>query len=187
MKQKNQTVQIAYMALYAALYVVLKKFVGDMIPFLQMPQGGSIEIELLVLFVASYHLGWKKGILTGILCWLITFVMGSGRWFVSVPQYSLDYFLPLFAVGSASVMWKKDSKGYDYMTVIIAMAIKWLCNVLSGTFFWFPEGSAAGSGAAWVNSIAYNTPYNVATLIVCVLLVPPLVKRLKKTNIEFED
>ena len=83
---KNQKVRLlTYMAFYAALYVVLK-WIGDLIPFLQMPQGGSIQIELIALFIASYHLGWDKGILVGLLCWLLTFIMGSGRWFVNFMQ-----------------------------------------------------------------------------------------------------
>ena len=78
MKTRNQTKLLAYMALYAALYVVLKT-VGNFIPFLQMPNGGSIEIELIAVFIASWHLGWSYGIGVALLSWLITFVMGSGR------------------------------------------------------------------------------------------------------------
>ena len=41
MKTRNQTRLLAYMALYAALYVVLK-YVGEFIPFLKMPQGTGV-------------------------------------------------------------------------------------------------------------------------------------------------
>ena len=54
--QRDKVKFLTYTAMYTALYVVLK-FVGNLIPFLKMPQGGSIEIELIALFIASYHLG----------------------------------------------------------------------------------------------------------------------------------
>ena len=57
--QNNKIRTMAYMALYAALYIVLK-YVGNLIPFLDMPNGGSIELELIAVFIASYHLGFVK-------------------------------------------------------------------------------------------------------------------------------
>ena len=38
--KNNKIRTMAYMALYAALYIVLK-YVGNLIPFLDMPNGGS--------------------------------------------------------------------------------------------------------------------------------------------------
>lgn len=58
--KRSTTKTIAYLALYVALYIVLK-YVGNLIPFLQMPNGGSIELELIAVFICSYHLGWKIG------------------------------------------------------------------------------------------------------------------------------
>ena len=49
--------------------------VGNMIPFLQMPNGGSIELELIPLMIASYHLGWKYGALCGLASFLLTIVL----------------------------------------------------------------------------------------------------------------
>ena len=181
MNSRNQTRLIAYMALYAALYVVLK-FVGNYIPFLQMPQGGSIEIELIAIFVASWHLGWKYGIGVAMLCWLVTFVMGSGRWYLNPMQYSLDYFLPLIAVGVASLLGTKSDKKY-YIGVIASMVLKFMSNVLSGVYYWPPEEAVAGSSAAWAYSLSYNLWYNLVTCIVCVIVVPLLIKRLQNANV----
>ena len=173
---------MTYIAAYAAIYVVLW-WVGKFIPFLQMPQGGSIELQLIAIFISSYHLGWKKGIGVAMLCWLITFILGSGRWYLNPMQYALDYFIPLLVVGLASLYFKNDKK---YMIgVIIGMVLKFMSNVLSGVYFWPPEDGPAGSLAAWIYSLSYNSGYNLVTLIVCVILVPLLINRLKKVNIEF--
>ncbi len=174
--------EMTYIASYVAIYVVLW-WVGKFIPFLQMPQGGSIEIELISIFIASYHLGYKKGILVAILCWLITFILGSGRWYLNPMQYSLDYFIPLIVVGLASLFWKGEKR--YYIGVIISMLLKFISNVLSGVYYWPPEGGAAGSIPAWIYSLSYNSGYNIATLIVALILVPLLIQRLKKINISF--
>ena len=49
--ERSRTRTIAYLALYIALYIALK-YVGNLIPFLQMPNGGSIELELIAVFLA---------------------------------------------------------------------------------------------------------------------------------------
>ncbi|MBQ3271754.1 MAG: energy-coupled thiamine transporter ThiT [Solobacterium sp.] len=179
MKTRNQTKLLAYMALYAALYVVLKT-AGNFIPFLQMPNGGSIEIELIAVFIASWHLGWKYGIGVAMLSWLITFVMGSNRWFLNPMQYALDYFIPLIAVGIASLFGGRGKNRF-LTGVIISMFLKYVSNVLSGVYYW-PEGAAAGSVPAWIYSLNYNLWYNLVTAVVCAVVVPLLINRLQKAR-----
>lgn len=102
---KNKKIRtIAYMALYIALYIVLK-FVGNLIPFLKMPNGGSIELELIAVFIASYHLGWLKGLGVAVLSWLITIVLGFTMYFNHPVQIILDYVGPLAVCGISSLLW----------------------------------------------------------------------------------
>ena len=118
---------LAYMALYVALYVVLK-WVGNMIPFLQMPNGGSIELELIAVFIASYHLGWKGGVCVALLSWLISFVLGFRMWLYYPIQIILDYVGPLVVCGMASLIWPfKDMKAAGNMIMSLLIA--------AGTFF----------------------------------------------------
>ncbi len=184
--KNDKILTIAYMAMYVALYVVLK-FVGNFVPFLTMPNGGSIEVELIALFIASYHLGWVAGGCAGILSWLITIVLGFPMYFVQPVQIFLDYAGPLLVCGAAAVLFpfKKNPTVRVGCGVAIAMVLKYCLNVLSGVYFWFPDGAAAGSNAAWAYSLSYNLWYNVATLVVCVILVPLLCDRLRKSKIQF--
>ena len=95
---RNDKIQtIAYMGLYAALFVVLW-YVGQFIPFLKMPDGGSIELEFAALFVASFHLGWKKGLVVALISWLLEFMFGGANYFLSPMQYFLDYLCAFAAV-----------------------------------------------------------------------------------------
>ena len=53
---KNDKIKtMVYLAMYVAMYVVLK-WCGNLIPFLNMPNGGAIELELVAVVLASYHL-----------------------------------------------------------------------------------------------------------------------------------
>ncbi len=182
MKSKDQTKSIAFMAMYVAMFVVFK-FVGNLIPLLKMPNGGSVELEFVVLFVASLHLGYKKGILVALLCLAVEAVLGFPFYIVHWLQFLLDYVLPVVVVGGASILWFQERK-YALVTMLSgAMVLKWLCNVLSGVYYWMPSGEAAGSKQAWLFSLGYNTPYNVATLVVVVILVPIIYGRLKAARI----
>ena len=102
--KNNQTKTMAYLAMYIALYIVLK-YVGDFIPFLHMPNGGSIELELIAIILSSYHLGYQKGFFVCILAWLITIVLGFKMYFVHPIQILLDYVLPITICGISSILW----------------------------------------------------------------------------------
>lgn len=176
---RSKTRRIAYVALYAALCMVLQ-WVAQFIPFLQMPQGGSIELGYAALFIASFHLGPLYGMVVGLIWWLIGLICGLNNWFLNVPQYALDYILPVIVCGLSAGYPRFGLKGYKSVIpgVVLGMALKYLCNLLSGVYYWPPEGGAAGSKEAWIYSLGYNAWYNLATLAVCVILVPLLAKRI---------
>ncbi len=62
------------------------------------------------------------------------------------------------------------------------MLLKFISHVIAGAIYWFPEGEAAGSSAAWIYSINYNLWYNLATLLVAIIVTPILIKRLRKVT-----
>ena len=120
--KKDQTKTLAYMALYVALYVVLK-YAGDLIPILKMPNGGSIELELVAVFIASYHLGWQYGITVSLLSWLMTIILGSMPYYVHPVQIFLDYAGPLMACGAASLLWPfrdLNAGGRTILSILLA-------------------------------------------------------------------
>lgn len=179
---ENKTRNYVFIGLYAALTVVLA-YVSKMIPFLQMPQGGSIELYLIPTFICSYHLGWKSGVGAGLLGFLVSRIIGiSGDWYLTPMQYILDYIIPAGVCGFAALFPNiKKIKGL-YLGVIVTMILKYLSNVLAGVYFWFPETTYAGSAASWAYSSVYNLYYNLATLIVCAIIVPLLCERLSKNR-----
>ncbi len=172
----KKTRELTFMGLYVALYIVLW-YAGQFIPFLKMPQGGAIELELTALFVASFHLGWKKGLAVSLLSLLVQVMLGGANWFLNPMQYAMDYILPFSMPGIASRFGR--GKYRYYISVAVAMVLKYLMQVISGACFWPPEGGAAGSAEAWAFAFTYNFWFNLATCIVCMILVPLLLNRLK--------
>ena len=179
----NKVKRLVFIAVYVAITIALD-YVKEMIPFLNLPQGGSINIALIPIAFASFHLGYKEGFIIGLLWWAISSLMGFNEWFLNPIQYLLDYIIPSFIVGLSSIVYKKN-----YVTVIlgiiITMIIRTLSIVLSGTYFW-PDGVAAGSKAAWIASLTYNLPYSIATLIVLLLVVPFLLRVFKERLKRFD-
>lgn len=185
MKTRSSVLIMVYAAMYIALTVALNWF-NTVMPIIQMPNGGSLELLVIPLFIASYHLGWKWGAGISALSWVIGVMFGLNDYIVSIPQVLLDYVLPFVGVGLASMMpaihLGSIKLSNIYTGVCMGMFLKYLSQTLSGVYFWFPEGAAAGSWAAWVYSAPYNFPYNFVTFIAAIILVPILVKRLNKLS-----
>ena len=66
--------------------------------------------------------------------------------------------------------------------IAVVSCVKYASQVLSGVYFWPPENEVAGSGAAWIYSLGYNAWYNLATCIVCAIIVVLLLGRLEKLS-----
>ena len=175
---KNKTREIVLIALFIALAIVLD-LIKEMLPFLNMPSGGSINIALIPVVVGSFVLGYKKGIVIGLMWWLLTFVMGMNRWFINIPQYLLDYIIPSGIVGISSIFFKKKKVSETILGICLAMLIRTISIVVSGAIYW-PGDAASGSVAAWVGSLSYNLPYSLATLAMLIIVVPIILNAIKK-------
>ena len=176
--KNNKVKTIVFMSLYVALAIVLD-YIKEFIPFLNMAAGGSINIALIPVVVASFHLGYSKGVLTGLLWWLLSFVLGLNRYFISVPQYVLDYIIPSGIAGICSLFYKKKKITEAEIGITLMMIIRMISVIISGAIYW-PGDLAAGSTAAWIYSLSYNLPYSLLTLIMLLLLVPIILKSLRK-------
>ena len=156
---------LVFMAMYAALFAVLDVFSNEFIPFLQMPKGGSIGVSTVVLLVCSYHLGWKKAVLSGLISVLVQFVTGP-MYMTNLFGFVLDYLFAFSIYGTASLF---PNFGYFYTGVIITNFLRFASHTIGGVLVW--ETTLRGS-------ITYNAPYMIATCIVGMILVPIIVKRL---------
>ena len=175
----SKTRRIILISLFAAISVALDIF-KEMIPFLNMPSGGSINISLIPLVAASFILGIRDGIFTSLIAFMISTMFGLNNIYISIPQYFFDYILPTLILGLSSIFYKNKKILEMEFGILFVMSIRTFSLVISGMYFWFEESVVAGSFEALVGSLAYNVPYSFITLIVLVIIVPLLVKSVSK-------
>lgn len=175
----SKTRRIILISLFAAISVALDIF-KEMIPFLNMPSGGSINISLIPLVASSFILGVRGGIFTSLISFIISTIFGLNSIYISFSQYFFDYILPTLILGFSSIFYKnKEIKEMEF-GILFVMFVRTLSLVLSGMYFWFEESVAAGSFEAFVGSLVYNVPYSFITLVVLLIVVPLLCKSVDK-------
>ena len=166
MKERMSVKDLCFMAMYAAIFVVLD-YLTQFIPLLKMPSGGSIGLGTIALLLSSYHLGWRNGVMVGLISVPLQYLTGQ-MYINGIVGLVLDYIVPFGIYGIAS---KFINIGYFYSGILVSNFVRFLCHVMSGMIIW--QTTLAGS-------IAYNGPYMFATYIVGALVVPLLYNRLKK-------
>lgn len=129
-------------ALCIALCIVLEK-----INIIAMPQGGSVDFELIPLILFTYRRGFKYGVQVGALTGVLKIFLGG--YFLSVVQVILDYPLAYACVGLAAIHPK-------IVGLIVAALGQITCSVISGVVFfaqYAPEGQSP-----FMYSLLYNGP-----------------------------
>ena len=159
---KKTELKLAESAMMVALAIVFE-LISKMIPFLQMPQGGSISIALLPLVILSLRNGLKYGLLGGMTFGIVNFLIDgyAFHW----GSFVFDYGLAFIMVGTSAFLRKPALKGNVFAYIgafVIAVFFKYLMSSLSGVLFF---GEYAGEMNPWFYSfIFYNLPYNAASL-----------------------
>ena len=175
----KKTTKLVTISIYVAIAIALD-VIKEFIPFLNMPSGGSINIALIPIALCSFHLGIKQGLLTGFLWFVLSTLIGLNKYFISFGQIIFDYIIPSVILGAASFIYKKKNIFEIEIGLLITMLIRTLSICISGAYYWFDLSLAAGSVEAWSFSLIYNLPYSIASLIMLMIVIPLLLKSLKK-------
>lgn len=177
---KNENLRKLVLTMMGAAMVIVLGYLNKLIP--EMPQGGTVSIDIIAIFIIAYLCGVKYGLICGLLASLLQFVLGLAT-FYGWWSVLLDYVLPLMACGLAPLIQSVKIKSFTlYTGIIFAMTLKFACHYASGAFLfasYAPEGMNP-----LLYSLYYNLPYNLATLVVMLLLMPlvypPIEKALGK-------
>ncbi len=162
---KWTTKDLVYMALYAALFIVLDVAVNTL-GILQMPNGGSLGVSVIPLLMASYHLGWQKGTVVAVLSILLQYVTGP-MYTPDLVGFLLDYFFAFSVYGLASLF---PNYKWFYSGVLVTNLVRLISSTLSGILVW--------ETAPWA-SLVYNATYMIPTTILCLVLLPLVMPRIK--------
>ncbi|MED1632384.1 energy-coupled thiamine transporter ThiT [Bacillus licheniformis] len=176
MNQSKQLVQLIEIAIMTGIALILDMVSGML---LKMPQGGSIAVMMIPIFLISFRWGLKAGLATGFLAGLLQFVTG-GFYVVHPLQLLLDYFIAPtaagiggFFAGSIRNASFEKQKGkiisYVMLAVLLGSGLKFLAHVISGAVFF---GNYAPKGTpVWIYSLVYNGTYILPSFIVCTIVL----------------
>ncbi|QIW81144.1 energy-coupled thiamine transporter ThiT [Bacillus tequilensis] len=176
MNQSKQLVRLIEIAIMTAAAVILDIVSGM---FLSMPQGGSVSIMMIPIFLISFRWGVKAGLTTGLLTGLVQIAIGN--LFPQHPiQLLLDYIIAFSAIGvsgcfASSVRKAAESKTKGKLiasvigAVFIGSFLRYTAHVISGAVFF---GSYAPEGTpVWIYSLTYNATYMVPSFIICAIVL----------------
>ena len=175
---KHKTLFITEVAIFAAMALLLD-LISSFIFSRIWPQGGSVSIAMVPIFLMAYRWGMKGGMLTGLLLGILQIVMGTA-WIMTPVQGLIDYFFAYTAVGVSGVFMKRfiasfkegkrwKANGYGIGGIFLGSFLRFLCHFLSGIAFF---GSAAPEGQpVALYSLIYNGTYMLASFILSAVVV----------------
>ncbi len=166
-----QTRIIAEMVIFIALANVLYLISKFYLPFLHLPQGGSITVASMVpILWFALRRGLRWGVEAGIIYGLVHMVISGDIYYPA--QILLDYPLAFGALGLAGAFQKKPVAG-----VAIGIFGRFVCHFVSGAYFF---GQFAWAG--W-NVFAYSAVYNASYLVPEFIIDASIIFTLLKTNL----
>lgn len=152
-----------------ALAVVL-----SFISIWKMPQGGSVSLVMVPLFVAAYRHGAAWGVATGVVYSLVALMIDGVIY--HPMSVLLDYALAFGAVGIAG-LFKADLKGIVTGTILGVLG-RFVSSFLSG---WLLFASYAPEGqSAFVYSLTYQASYLIPELVLTLLVLILLFKKVER-------
>ena len=156
---------ILFIALANALYLVSKFY----LPFLHLPQGGTITIGSMVPIVwFALRRGLRWGVEAGIIYGLVHMVISGDIYYPT--QIIFDYPLAFGALGLAGAFRDRPVIG-----VGVGILGRFACHFVSGVVF-FGQYAWAGWNV-YAYSAAYNATYLVPEFIISSAVIFLLLKR----------
>ncbi|MCE1246930.1 MAG: energy-coupled thiamine transporter ThiT [Firmicutes bacterium] len=141
----------------------------------KLPQGGKfVSLGMVPLIIFSIRWGGRAGMLAGAAFGLLYYQLDP--FFIHPVQFILDYPLAFSMAGVAGFVVRKDSHRSMQAGIILTMALRFICHLMSGVIFFkaFMPGNIQNP---WIYSAVYNGMFIVPTAIVCCFIVPYINRR----------
>lgn len=164
-----KTKKLVSIAMFVAI-ITMATILGKFIPLFKMPQGGSIQIEYIIIIYVYWVYGLRTGNIITTISLLIGFML-EPPYYVSIPQFLLDYIIPVYLFCFVGLI--KEAKMKWYGLVSLLFVLKYISHVTSGVLF-FSSGGIIRKESIYF-SLVYNFGYVFATAL-CVLLFTPLLR-----------
>ena len=175
---KHKTLFMTEVAIFSALALLLDIVSGFVFARI-WPQGGSISIAMVPIFLMAYRWGIKGGMATGLLLGLLQ--IATGLAFLATPlQGFIEYFLAFTAVGVSGLFMnkfvnnRKEGKRlrgdiYAVCGMFVGSFLRFLCHFTAGIVF-FGEYAPDGQPVV-LYSLIYNGTYMLFSFIFSAIVV----------------
>ena len=154
-------------ALCIALAVVL-----DKLNLFRMPNGTSVDLELVPLIIFAWRHGLKLGLCIGALTGVTQFLLSPV--YVSIIQVIIEYPLASCCVGLSGLCLFKNLNINKILGIILAGACQIACHVTAGALYWLQGADA------WTASLIYNAPVLIVKYLLSGIAAWLLYKALNK-------
>jgi len=161
----KETRIIAELSVMVAVAAVLHFLSREFLPFLHLPEGGSITAGSMVpILWFALRRGLRWGIEAGVVFGLVDLAL-PGSFFISNPfEILLDYPLAFGALGLAGAFKKQPILG-----VGVGIAGRFVFHFISGVIFFYTYAWPGWNPVLY--SLAYNATYLVPELIISVIIL----------------
>lgn len=157
MKKQWDIRVLAEIGVAAALGLIL-----GMLRLYRGPQGGSITLQMVPIFVVSFRHGVGPGAWAGTTMGILKLLLGAQ--IVHPLQLVMDYILPFALLGLAGLFGRRPALG-----VAVGSGARYVVHVLAGAIFWAayaPEGMNP-----WFYSITYNAGYLIPSAVLSGIVI----------------
>ncbi|HHU92774.1 MAG TPA: energy-coupled thiamine transporter ThiT [Halanaerobiaceae bacterium] len=156
----------------------------DFLTLFRMPQGGSVNLEMLPILIVALRWGGLAGMATGLVYGLLQLALNP--YVVHPLQILLDYPLAYMLVGIAGFFSVRASDEVDrlYLRILPGVLLagfgRFLAHLLTGVIF-FSEYAPEGQNV-WLYSTIYNGSYILPSILISYLIITPILRRLLIKN-----
>lgn len=176
----NGTRFITEMGIFIALGLVFD-FVGGIYSGFIWPNGGSLSIAMLPIFIMGFRYGLKGGLLSGFAIGSIQ-MLWAGNAIIHWAQAILDYSIAYAVVGLAGMVsgkihtsYRKGKLIYGNISILIAGLLRAGVHTIVG-FIFFKEYlvenvEGISDLTFWILSASYNLGYMIPSIILCMILM----------------
>ena len=174
-----------------AIFVALAQVLGY-IKLFELPQGGSVGIGMLPIFIYCARWGFGPGMLASIAYSVLQLLLdGAYAW---GWQSILGDYIFAFSVLGLAGLFSKQKNGF-FTGCCVGSAARFLVHYLTGVFVWgeyMPETFFGMTMTPpWFYSALYNGSYMLLDLVFCLLLGwllwKPLGKYIRGEDIRPQD
>jgi len=172
--KQERLLMLIEIAIFTALAIVL-----DNIPFLKFkvwPNGGSVSLSMIPVFLVAFRWGLKGGLLSGFLFGLLKLVFGPS--ILHLYQAFVEYGFAFTVIGLAGIFSNKlkaaISTGktglaftFIFLGTLVGSALRYLAHFYGGIVFW--GEFAPDDQPVWLYSLVYNGSYMLPSFVICAI------------------